>query len=153
MAEAILGFGEKAVEFCELISPINHARTKDEARKFKLEPYILPADVYSAKGLEGRGGWNWYTGAASWYYKAIVEYIIGFKIKNGFIEINPCVPKDWKEFEIQYKYKTSNYIIKIKNQKAKNTGIEKVFVNGIELLEKKITLDDDGKIYNIEIFM
>ena len=153
IAEAMLGFGEKAVEFCELISPINHTKTKDEARKFKLEPYILPADVYSSKGLEGRGGWNWYTGSASWYYKAIIEYIIGFKIENGFIKINPCIPKDWKEFEIRYKYRTSNYIIKIKNPNSKNTGVDKIFVNHSQLSENLIPLEDNGKIYNIEVYM
>lgn len=115
IAEALLGFGDKAVEFAEMICPINHTRTKEDCKIFKLEPYILPADVYSAKGLEGRGGWNWYTGAASWYYRAIVEFILGFKIKNNFIELSPCIPKSWKEFEIKYKYKTSMYVIKVKN--------------------------------------
>jgi cellobiose phosphorylase len=84
---------------------------------FKLEPYILPADIYSSKGLEGVGGWNWYTGAASWYYRAIVEYILGLKIKNNFIEFAPCISKNWKEYEIKYKYKTSVYYIKVKNPK------------------------------------
>ena len=153
IAEAMLGFGEKAVELCELISPINHTKTQEDAKKFKLEPYIIPADIYSAKGLEGRGGWNWYTGAASWYYTAIIEYIVGFKIKNGYIIINPCVPKEWKEFEIKYKYQTSNYIIKIKNKNSKNTGVEKVFIDGVDIENKKIPLENNGKIYNIEIYM
>lgn len=138
---------------CELISPINHTRTKEDTNNFKLEPYIIPADIYSTKGLEGRGGWNWYTGAASWYYQAIVEYIIGFKIEEGFIIINPCVPKEWKEFEVRYKFKTSNYIIKIKNLNGKNRGIEKLLLDGVEVKEKKIRLEDNGKIYNIEVFM
>ena len=117
IAEAMLGFGEKAVEFAELVCPINHTKTKEDCKVFKLEPYILPADVYSAKGLEGRGGWNWYTGASSWYYRAIIEFILGFKIKNNYIELEPCIPKTWKEFEIKYRYKTSVYWIKVKNKK------------------------------------
>lgn len=149
----MLGFGEKAVEFCELISPINNTKTKDDTNNYKLEPYILPADVYSTKGLEGRGGWNWYTGSASWYYKAIVEYILGFKIEKGYITINPSIPRDWKEFEIKYKYRTSNYFIKIKNLKAKNVGVDKILVNGVEAKENRVKLEDNGKIYNIEVFM
>jgi cellobiose phosphorylase len=117
IAEAMLGFGDKAVDLAKMICPINHTRTKDDCRMFKLEPYILPADIYSSKGLEGVGGWNWYTGAASWYYRAIVEYILGLKIKNNFIEFAPCISKNWKEYEIKYKYKTSVYYIKVKNPK------------------------------------
>ena len=98
IAEAMLGFGDKAVEFLKLINPITHTLSKEDCKNFKLEPYILPADVYSAKGLEGRGGWNWYTGASGWYMKAVIEYIIGFKIKDNYIFVEPSVPKNWKEF-------------------------------------------------------
>lgn len=149
----MLGFGDKAVEFANLISPIKHTRTEEEIKNYKLEPYIIPADVYSAKGLEGRGGWNWYTGSSSWFYTSIVEYILGFKIENGIIKMNPSIPKTWKEFEIKYKYKTSNYIIKVKNLNNKNTGIQAVFVNNEKIDSKEIVLCDNGKIYNVEIYM
>ena len=127
IAEAMLGFGEKAVEFAEMICPINHTKTKEDCKIYKLEPYIIAADVYSAKGLEGRGGWNWYTGAANWYYCAIVEYILGFKIKNNYIEFEPCIPKSWKDYEIKYKYKTSIYNIKVKNKNRKKYRSRKSF--------------------------
>ena len=153
IAEALLGFGDKAVEFLKIINPISHTLTKEDCKNFKLEPYILPADVYSTGGLEGRGGWNWYTGASGWYIKAIIEYIIGFKIQNNYITMNPSVPKSWKEFSINYKYKTSNYLIKIKNPKGRNVGIEKFIFDGIEIPEKKAKLQNDGKFHNIEIYM
>lgn len=153
IAEAMLGFGEKAVELAQLVCPINHSKTREDSKVFKLEPYIIPADVYSSKGLEGRGGWNWYTGAASWYYRAIVEYILGFKIRNNFMEFEPCIPKYWKEFEIKYKYKTSSYLIKIKNKGRKNTGVTRVTLDGIEIENKKVFLEDNGKFHNIEIFL
>ena len=153
MAEAILGFGDKAVEFAEIINPINHAKTKEEARKFKLEPYVMQADIYSNKDLIGRGGWNWYTGSSSWYFKVVVEYILGLKIENGFLFVKPCISKEWKEYEIKYKYKTSIYNIKVKNQNRKNTGVSKFILNNNEIIEKKVLLQDNGKINNIEIIM
>ena len=153
IAEAMLGFGDKAVEFAEMINPIEHSKTKEEAKRFKLEPYVMEADIYSNKDLLGRGGWNWYTGASSWYFKAIIEYILGLKIKNGFLSIEPCIAKFWKEYEIKYKYKTSIYNIVVKNKDGKNTGVNKFLLNGIEVKEKRIPLYDDGKIYNIQIFM
>ena len=153
IAEAILGFGDKAVEFLKMINPINHTLTKEDCKNFKLEPYVLPADVYSSTSLEGRGGWNWYTGASGWYIKAVVEYIIGFKIKNNFIIIEPSIPKDWKEFSINYKYKTSTYVIKIKNPNQKTSGIERFILDGVKIQEKKAKLQNDGKIHSIEIYM
>ena len=148
-----LGFGDKALEYLKMISPINHSETKQDIQKYKVEPYVITADIYSTKGLEGRGGWSWYTGSASWFYKVAIENILGFKIKDKYIMINPVISKDWKEFEIQYKYKTSIYNIKVNNYNMKNSGLEKVILNGEELKENKIKLMDDGKIYNIEIFM
>lgn len=153
IAEAMLGFGDKAVELAQIINPIEHSKNKEEAKVFKLEPYVIEADLYSNKDLVGRGGWNWYTGSSSWYYKAVLEYILGLRIENGFLRIEPCISKDWKEYEIQYKYKTSLYKIKVRNNKSKNTGVEKFIVNGEEIEEKKIILQDNCKIYNIEVFM
>ena len=149
----MLGFGDKASEYYRMINPIEHARTKESAKKYKVEPYVLPGDVYGAGNLNGRGGWTWYTGSSSWYYKTILEYILGLQIKKGFLSINPCISKNWKEYEIKYKYKTTIYKIKVKNNKEKNTGVERFIVNGSEVANKKIILQDDGKIYNIEVFM
>ena len=153
IAETILGFGDKALEIAEMINPIEHSKNREEAKRFKIEPYVLEADLYTNKDLTGRGGWNWYTGSSSWYYKAILEYILGLKIEEGYLKINPCISKEWKEYEMQYKYKTSLYKIKVKNNNRKNTGIEKFVLNGEEIKEKKILLQDNCKIYNIEIFM
>lgn len=134
-----------------MINPIEHARTKDEAKKYKVEPYVMPADVYGNSNLLGRGGWTWYTGSSSWYYNAGLEWILGFKIEEGKIKINPCIPSQWKEYSIHYKCKNTIYNIIVKNPSSKNTGITKIFINGKE--EKEIQLIDDGKIYDIEIIM
>jgi cellobiose phosphorylase len=152
LAETMLGFGDKALEFYRMINPIEHARTKEASKKYKVEPFVIPADIYGIGNLAGRGGWTWYTGSASWYYKVGIEYILGMRVENGFIRFNPCISKAWKEYEIKYRWKESIYNIKVNNPDGKNTGVEKVILNGVEV-ENKIKLDGSNKIYNIEVIM
>ena len=112
-----------------------------------------PADIYGASNLAGRGGWTWYTGSASWYYKAGIENILGLKIKNGVLKIEPCIPISWKEYSIKYKWKNAFYNINVKNPNGKNTGVERFIVNGVELGEQKeIRLEENG-IFNVEVLM
>ena len=152
IAEAMLGKGDKAVEWYKMITPIEHARTKDAANKYKVEPYVIAADVYGAQNLAGSGGWTWYTGSSSWYYLAGVQYILGLNIYHNIMSFNPCIPKNWEEFEIKYKFGESIYNIKVKNPNRKNTGVTKVLIDGVES-ENNIALDSSGKIFNIEIIM
>ena len=151
IAEAMLGFGDKALEFYRMINPIEHSRTRDTVQKYKVEPYVIPGDVYGANNLAGRGGWTWYTGSSSWYYKAGIEYILGIKIKHGIMSIMPCIPKDWKEYKIKYKWKNSFYNIIVKNPNGKNTGVSKILLNN-NVIENNIKLEDYGS-YNIEVIM
>ena len=152
IAEAMLGFGDKAVDLYKLINPIEHSSSKDAAKKYKVEPYVIAADVYATRNLAGRGGWTWYTGSASWYYKAGIEYILGLKIEKGILKIEPCIPRDWKEYSIHFKWQNSIYNIKIKNPNEKNTGITKILLDGVEV-ENNIVLDGSGKIFLIEAEM
>lgn len=152
IAQTMLGFGDKALELYRMINPIEHSRTKDACNKYKVEPYSMPADIYGASNLAGRGGWTLYTGSASWYYDAGIEYILGIKIENGVMKFEPCIPKDWKEYLIRYKWGKSIYNIKIKNPNQKNTGVEKVFLNGSEVANG-IRLDGNNGIYNVEVIM
>lgn len=152
IAEAMLGKGDKAVELYKMITPIEHARTKEAANKYKVEPYVLAADVYGAQNLAGSGGWTWYTGSSSWYYLAGIQYILGLNIYNNTMSFKPCIPKFWDEFEIKYKFGNSIYNIKVKNPNGKNTGISQVLIDGNEH-ENKIILDNSGKVFNVEIIM
>ena len=136
-----------------MINPIEHARTKEAARKYKVEPYVLAADVYGASNLAGRGGWTWYTGSSSWYYQLGLENILGLKIEKEILRIEPCIPKDWKEYSIRYKYKNTIYNIQVKNQNGKNTGVEKFIFNGREEHTKSVKLVDNEKINYIEVWM
>lgn len=153
IAEAILGFGDKATEYFRMINPIEHARTKEEVARYKVEPYVIAADIYGVGNLAGRGGWTWYTGSSSWLYKAGIEYILGLKIQNEVLSIKPSICTSWKEYSIRYEYKTSTYHIKVKNPNGKSTGVEHFIVNGEEIKEKQIKLIDNGKINEIEVIM
>ena len=153
IALAKLGFGDKAFEYFRMINPIEHARTKEESYKYKVEPYVIAADVYGASNLQGRGGWTWYTGSSSWMYKAGIENILGLKIQNGYLEIQPCIPKNWKEYEIKYKYEDTLYKIIVKNPNGKNVGVEKIKLNGEEIIDKKIKLINDFNTKDIEVEM
>ena len=153
LAETILGFGDKAIELYKMINPIEHSKTKEGAKKYKVEPYVLPGDVYGAENLAGRGGWTWYTGSSSWYYKVGIENILGIKIEKGYLKVEPCIPKEWKEYSVRYRVKNSIYNIKVKNFNGKNTGVEHFFVDGKEIDDKKIYLDENMGIKEIEVFL
>ena len=153
IAESLLGFGDKAVNMFKLINPIEHTRTKQSTNKYKVEPYVVAADVYSSRNLAGRGGWTWYTGSSGWLYTAGIEYILGLKICNGYLKMDPCISKNWKEYKISFKYESTIYHIIVRNPEEKNVGVTKMYCNGNEVYEQKIKLTDDGEIYNIEIIM
>lgn len=150
---SMLGFGDKAFEYFRMINPIEHARTKEAAKKYKVEPYVVAADVYGSQNLVGRGGWTWYTGSSSWLYKAGIEFILGLTIKEGMLSIKPCIPSSWKEYSIRYCYQSSIYNIKIKNPNGETTKVEKFILDGQEIEEKQVRLMDNGRIYGIEIIM
>ncbi|MBP3800907.1 MAG: hypothetical protein J6I85_02585 [Clostridia bacterium] len=152
IAEAILGFGDKALEYFRMINPIEHSKTMESANKYKVEPYVISADIYGANNLVGRGGWTWYTGSASWYYKAGIEYILGLRIENGKLRFEPCIPSNWKEYSIKYKWESSIYNVKVKNPNGKNKGVTKVIMDG-NVVDNSIKLDGTGNIYNIEVII
>lgn len=152
-AMAILKQGNKAVEYYKYITPIEHARTREIANKYKVEPYVIVADMYGAQNLIGRGGWTWYTGSSSWYIKVGLENILGLQIKNDTLTIKPCIDSNWKEYSIRYRYKTSIYNIKIKNPNGKQSGVTTFKHNGQEIAKQQIKLIDNGAINEIEVIM
>ncbi len=157
IAQSILNLNDKAYENFRMINPIEHSRTKDESAKYKVEPYVIAADVYGQGNLAGRGGWTWYTGSSSWMYIAGIRYILGLNIENGYLVINPHIPNKWNEYEIRYKYKNSLCNIKVINSGINNEingeKVQKVICNKEEMKEKKVKLDGDGGVYNIEVII
>ena len=136
-----------------MINPIEHSRTKEAANKYKVEPYVISADVYTQKNLAGRGGWTWYTGSSSWMHEAGIKYLLGLRIENGYLSIQPCIPSDWKEYSIKYKHRNSVYNIHVSNPNGKNNTVQSFKLNGQEMPDKKIELNSAGGVYNIEILM
>jgi len=113
LAFAKLGNGEKATELFSLLNPINHARTPDEVGRYKVEPYVVAADVYSVAPHVGRGGWTWYTGSAAWMYRAGVEGILGIRREGAYLVVDPCIPDAWPGFEATVKVDATRYDIRV----------------------------------------
>ena len=130
IAESLLGFGNKAGEYYRMINPIEHSRTKEAANKYKVEPYVVSADIYGQKNLAGRGGWTWYTGSSSWMYEAGIKYLLGLRIEKQKLSIKPCIPNDWKEYKIKYKYGNSIYNINVTNPNGKCNEVASFKLNG-----------------------
>ena len=129
-----LKLGDKAWKYYNMINPINHSNSELEARTYKVEPYVMAADVYIKEPHGGRGGWSWYTGASGWMYKVGLQDILGLKkIKDKGYMIDPCVPEDWNEYEIKIKNEKEDYHIKVirskNNEKALIINNEKVIDN------------------------
>jgi cyclic beta-1,2-glucan synthetase len=153
IAYSMLGDGERAGELSSLLNPINHAATRAGLHKYKVEPYAAAGDVYAVPPHNGRGGWTWYTGSAGWMYRAGLESILGFKLQKDRLEINPCVPRWWREFEIIYRRDRSVYRIKIENPLGVSRGVVTVEVDGVSQTEEAITLVDDEKTHTVRIVM
>jgi cyclic beta-1,2-glucan synthetase len=153
IAYSLLGDGERAGELFALLNPINHSSTRAGLHKYKVEPYAAVGDVYAVPPHNGRGGWTWYTGSAGWMYRAGLEYILGFKLQKDRLEINPCVPRWWRDFEITYRRGRAVYRIKVENPLGVSRGVVTVEVDGVEQKAEAITLVDDEKTHNVRIVM
>ncbi len=152
-AYSMLGNGDKAWELFSMINPINHARTDMECITYKVEPYVMAADVYAVPPNEGRGGWTWYTGAAGWMYRIGMEHILGIKKQGNYLKIVPCIPKMMKEYSVKYMFGGSAYEIKIINNSNKNTGIKHIKIDERIVQANTIELIDDGRTHIIECYM
>lgn len=150
-AYALLGEGDKACELFNMLNPINHTRTYREYSIYKVEPYVMSADVYGEYPHIGRGGWTWYTGSAGWMYKAGLENILGFQKSGDNIIINPCIPKKWNEYSIRYKYLETTYNIKIKRSENTSSGVLYINIDGTKSESNVIKLIDDKLSHQIEV--
>jgi len=133
-----------------LINPVNHARSAEETAIYKVEPYVVAADVYAAPPHTGRGGWTWYTGSASWMYRLIVESLLGLTLDVDTLRLTPCLPPNWTGFKIHYRYRETVYHIEVQQSPAGNGGMF-VSVDSIEQLDKSIPLIDDQKEHWVEV--
>ena len=152
-AFAKLGEGEKAMELFSMLNPIHHSDSKEIMDIYQTEPYCMTADVYGVDPYLGKGGWSWYTGAASWMYQVGLQQILGFQKKGDTLFIDPCIPKSWSEFTILYKYLETVYEIEVKNPEGIEKGVKRILQNETELCNKAIQLMNDKKNHQIVVFM
>ncbi|MGI9035854.1 MAG: GH36-type glycosyl hydrolase domain-containing protein [Pyrinomonadaceae bacterium] len=150
IAFAMLGDGDRAGELFALLNPINHASTRAGLHKYKVEPFVAAGDVYAHPAHMGRGGWTWYTGSAGWMYRAAIENMLGFRlIENKFLQIEPCIPRGWREFEIIYRRGETVYQIKVENPLGVSRGVTEVRLDEKPLTAHKIPLADDRQTHRI----
>ena len=154
LAFASLGDGNKAGELFSILNPINHASTTAGVHRYKVEPYVMAADIYGEPPHTGRGGWTWYTGAAGWMYQAGTEWILGFHLRGSELSIEPCIPTTWPGYEISFRYHTATYEIVVENPHAVSSGIATIELDG-QLLPDAATvpLQDDGATHRLRVVL
>jgi cyclic beta-1,2-glucan synthetase len=153
LAFALLGDGDRAGELFSLLNPINHASTRAAIHRYKVEPYVVCADVYSAPPHIGRGGWTWYTGSAGWMYRTAIEGILGITLRGAVLRINPCIPRAWPGFEITYQHRSSRYQIALENPHGASRGIIRASLDEREICGAPcdISLVDDGTYHYVRL--
>lgn len=154
IAQAMLGEGKKATDLFSMLNPINHSADADEVLKYKVEPYVLAADVYSAEPYIGRGGWTWYTGSCGWMYRAGLEFILGFQVKASEIIMSPCISPEWKEYKIRYRFGSANYEIIVQNPNGVSQKVTGISIDGQQGPKPdRFSLVDDGKNHKVIVVM
>lgn len=155
MAFAQLGDSRRAWELLTMINPINHGNSAEGIQRYKVEPYVVAADVYAVSPHTGRGGWTWYTGSASWMYRLIIESLLGLKLEVDRLYFNPCIPTNWDSFTVHYRFRETNYHIKVMQQldgkKSYKEMETTVKVESVVQKGESITLVDDGKEHYVEM--
>jgi cyclic beta-1,2-glucan synthetase len=151
MATAMRGNGDEAFRMFQMINPMTHSRTPEEVATYMVEPYVVAADVYTAEGHVGRGGWTWYTGSASWMYRVALESIIGLHRRGNTLVLDPCIPSEWDEYVIEYRWGETRYTITIRNPDRVNRGIRNMVIDGEPGQARPIRLDDDGAWHSVEV--
>ena len=147
MAFARQGNTERAWQLMSMINPVNHSLTPEAVSRYKAEPYVISADIYSVDPHSGRGGWSWYTGSAGWTYRLITESLLGITRHGDAISIHSKLPQDWPEITVTYQQGSSRYLITVR----RSTGEYCVTLDGTPLAGDKIPLNDDGVEHRVEV--
>jgi cellobiose phosphorylase len=154
MAYAELGDSARAWELFDMINPVNHAASAQAIATYKVEPYVVAADVYAVPPHTGRGGWTWYTGSAGWMYRLILESLLGLRREAEQLRFVPCLPAHWRGFTLRYRYGESVYRIAVLRESARGgetRGDTRVRVDGEEQPDGAIRLVDDRKEHAVEV--
>ncbi|MBA4495385.1 GH36-type glycosyl hydrolase domain-containing protein [Paenactinomyces guangxiensis] len=157
VAWCLLGEGDRAFELFHLLNPLTHTQTLSEVRQYAGEPYVMAADVYTGDPHKGRAGWTWYTGAAGWMYQAGIEWILGLRRHGEKLYIRPCIPCEWQEFSVNYRFRNTRYLITVKNPAGKSSGRAALIIDGQEVVLTEggpcVELYDDGQVHRVVLIM
>jgi cellobiose phosphorylase len=148
LATALQGRGDRAMELWNLINPISHAMSSKAVQHYKVEPYVVCADVYGAAPHTGRGGWTWYTGSAAWLYRVAIEAMLGFQRRGDTLRVSPCIPRSWPQFEVSYRYRSTTYRIVVDNSAGTGRGVRSVELDGERVPNDALPLVDDAKTHD-----
>jgi cyclic beta-1,2-glucan synthetase len=152
-AFAALGDGSKAEALFRLINPICRSASPEDAGRYRVEPYVISADVYGVPPHEGRGGWTWYTGSAAWMYRTGVEAILGLRRQGDHLRIDPCIPPHWQAYTLRLRVGASRYVVKVTNPNGATKGWREVHVDGQPCADGVIPLVDDGQTHEVCVLM
>jgi cellobiose phosphorylase len=150
MAFAALGDNRRAWELFDMINPVNHAKSPTAIDTYKVEPYVIAADVYALSPHIGRGGWTWYTGSAGWMYRLILESLLGLRLEVDKLRFAPCLPAEWPQFKLHYRYRETVYHITV-TQVHVAGGAKGVTVDGVPQVEAALPLVDDHQEHTVEV--
>ncbi|HRP77197.1 MAG TPA: glucoamylase family protein, partial [Rhodocyclaceae bacterium] len=157
MAFAALGERERAWDLLSLINPVNHGLSAAGIETYKLEPYVVAADVYALTPHVGRGGWSWYTGSAGWMYRLVVESLLGLTLEGtDRLRLAPCLPADWQAVKIRYRYRDTVYHIAVEQTRVSDDrkhGATRVILDGVDQHDGTIRLVDDRQDHRVEVSM
>ncbi len=152
MAFAALGDMKRAWELFELINPINHGSTSQSIATYRVEPYVMAADVYGVEPHIGRGGWTWYTGSSGWMYRLLTESLLGLRLEVDTLHFTPRLPSKWPSFKVHYRFHESVYHITIHNS-GSGDAIQRLTLDGIDLAEQCLRMVSDGRSHQVEIVL
>jgi cyclic beta-1,2-glucan synthetase len=150
-AAALLGDGNRAMRLFDLLAPPRHADSETKVGTYKVEPYVLAADVYGQPPHTGCGGWTWYTGSAGWMYRVALENLLGLEVQAGAIRLHPCIPTDWPRFEMTYRQGKTAWHIVVENPRHVSTGVTRVSVDDGDRPDHDIPLTDDGQSHEVRV--
>ena len=150
LAFALAGRGEQAAALVSLLNPINHALDPGAVERYKVEPYVLAADVYSQPPHAGRGGWTWYTGSAAWLYRLLVEVVLGIDRQADTLHFQPHVPASWTRFTLHYRYYQTFYHL-VFTQAPSHHGPVRLMLDGRASPEAALKLVNDQREHTVEV--
>lgn len=168
MAFAMMSDRERAWELFGMINPVNHGSTPEGMERYKVEPYVMCADIYGAPPHTSRGGWTWYTGAAGWMYRLAVETLLGLYLEVDHLRIAPCIPADWESYKIRYRYRDTYYYITVRRVGEKTEHVVRVTLDGVEIKDAVINstgadgivraqgmipMRDDRQDHNVAVYL